>query len=268
MTNQRGEGEGEGAGSGSGSGRGQSEDPEPDEDQSQPEGRIDARRHNHTVRTPDSRTAEASSWPTGDLETDNQINVKIFLRKQARLELHRKVGFTGTTIRDENLRKQVDRLMHTQLNDTSSPNINYGHRRWPVEMRGGVDDFIRDLMLDIWLNEFDWRTDPLHAERCRTLVNEFQRTGLPQTIHYDLNDELELRHGSEEARNQAYRCPCWEEALGEGWFNHSDATLIETIGPGWGMENQHLLLHLLTRVRILKRQYGSEVCSGKVLWNC
>ncbi|KAL2631825.1 hypothetical protein R1flu_016511 [Riccia fluitans] len=179
------------------------------------------------------------------------ISERARIRKNAQDRLKKLLDISDKvprTYADRKLFEQVTRLMTTPLADTSSPDLNYGHRLWPLPM-SSVEDYIDSLMDQIWLHGCDWRKDELHAERCRTLVEEFQRTGLPQTIHADFLDEVESRPGSEGARNCSFRCPCWEATLGEGWFNHTDASLLQTIGPDWGVLNLHLLLHLLKRVR-------------------
>ncbi|KAL3689737.1 hypothetical protein R1sor_016046 [Riccia sorocarpa] len=143
----------------------------------------------------------------------------------------------------------ADNLFNLPLTNPNSPDINYGHRKWPLAL-SSPDDLIDNVMSYMWNEHYNWKDDKLHVARCRRLIDEFQRTGLPQTVHADLQDELETNLLAPGAQNIAFRCPCWEDCLGPNWFNHSDASLIETIGPGWGMENQHLFIHLLTRLLI------------------
>ncbi|KAG6557896.1 hypothetical protein Mapa_000073 [Marchantia paleacea] len=138
------------------------------------------------------------------------------------------------------------------LKDPADELINYGHRAWPIL---NPETFIRDMMAFCWPGAkatLTYQKDKFQFQRTKKLVEEFNKFGLPQTMHADHRHEQ--TPGASGASGQtrrplepSWRCWCWRDRLGQNYFNDTDATIIRRLGPLW-MNDSQLLLHILKRV--------------------
>ncbi|KAL2631827.1 hypothetical protein R1flu_016513 [Riccia fluitans] len=144
--------------------------------------------------------------------------------------------------------QRFDRL-HRPVFDPNHKLVNYGHRRWPIEE--DTTQYIDDMMENLWprqaLGDRPWRNDHAFMARLRQLIHEFNTFGLPRTIHLQLDHEGE-NTAPASVINPSYRCDCWIDILGEGWYNETDASLLEKLGPDWLNDGHSLLRHLLKRL--------------------
>ncbi|OAE32293.1 hypothetical protein AXG93_2190s1130 [Marchantia polymorpha subsp. ruderalis] len=137
----------------------------------------------------------------------------------------------------------------SDLRDPADERINYGHRAWPIL---NPDKFIKEMMAFCWpgaKGSDNYVKDQFQTQRTKKLVEEFNTTGLPQTMHVDSRHEQPDTAAAETRQplDPAWRCWCWRDRLGQNYFNDTDATIIRRLGPMWINDSQ-LLIHILKRL--------------------